>query len=103
MNVIMVDRKEDMSPDGFLRLTMEEDGDVIVSVASGEPNGGVDRFADVQFCTSFGGGGASPKTHKALRELMRAMAEDNRDSHEHRRKEFSGAEILVTTPDEAKA
>lgn len=91
----MVDRKEDMSPDGYLRLTMEEDGDVIISVASGGPNGELENFADVQFCTSFGGGGASPKTHKALRELMKAMAEDNRDGKEHRRHEFSGEEILT--------
>lgn len=94
MDVVMVDRKEDMSPDGYLRLTMESDGDIIVSVASGGPNGGVENFADVQFCTRFGGGGASPETHRALRELMRAMAIDNKDGKDHRRQEFSGIEIL---------
>jgi hypothetical protein len=94
MDVVMVDRKEDMSPDGYLRLTMEQDGDIIITVASGGANGGLEQFADIQFCTTFGGGGASPKTHKALRELMQAMAEDNRDGKEHRRQEFSGAEIL---------
>lgn len=99
MDVVIVDRKEDMSPDGYLRLTMEADGDVIISVASGGASGGVEGFADVQFCTKFGGGGASPRTHKALRELMRAMAEDNRDGKEHRRQEFSGAALLSMSGD----
>lgn len=95
--MLMVDRKEDMSPDGFLRLIMEDDGDIIVSVASGDPNGGLRHFADVQFCTSFGGGGASPKTHKALQALMIALAEDNRDAAAHRLKEFAGKDVLEYT------
>ena len=95
MNCLIVDRKEDMSPDGYLRLTMEQDGDIILTVASGGRNGGINRFADVQFCTAFGGGGgASPRIHRALRELMVAMAEDNRDGAAHRRQEFVGEDVL---------
>lgn len=90
MHDSIVDRKEDMSPDGHLRLFLQEDGDVIISVAEGGIAGGVKRMANVEFCTLFGGGG-SPRTYQALRDLIVAMALDNRDILRQGRKcEFEG-------------
>lgn len=95
MKVLTVDRREDMSPNGYMRLLMEQDGDIVVWIAEGEDDGSPCRtFAQVQFTAPWGGGGRSPKTHAALRELMRAMAEDNRDGNQSARQEFSGEEIL---------
>ena len=36
--------------------------------------------ADVEFCTSFGGGGKSPNTRKALIDLMVAIEKDNQET-----------------------
>lgn len=90
----MVDRLESMSSDGFLRLTIEDDGDVIIFVHE-QFNGAKTRFASVQFCTAQGGGG-SPETFLALRALAIAMAKDNANSmNPHRRGDFPGAELLA--------
>ena len=74
-----VERLEDMSPRGKLKLLEQRDGDVIVCVvedinAEG-PCAGLP--ASVEFCVS---GGKSPRTIVALRALMVAMAEDNLDA-----------------------
>jgi hypothetical protein len=66
-----VARKEDMSPNGRLRLIKEEDGDICVAVI--EDDG---TMTDVQFCT-FAGGGKSPRTLEALEALALAMLDDN--------------------------
>ncbi len=76
--MFIVDRKEDMSPDGYLKLIQEEDGDIIVTVLSGKRNGGILGSASVQFCTRTGGG-RSYRTREALQALMRAMARDNEE------------------------
>lgn len=70
----IVERFEDMSPTGTLRLIWQEDGDIIVVVTRGED----DDFAQasVEFCTPMSGGGNSEHTHAALRYLMAAMAKD---------------------------
>ena len=79
------ERFEDMSPRGRLRVLQQDDGDMLVAVVE-DPDGdhgGI--LVGVEFCTS---GGKSPKTLEALRNLMRAMAEDNADRpHCHRRGE----------------
>jgi hypothetical protein len=96
MKPMNVDRLESMSPNGFLRLHIQEDGDVIITVGESDQSGGFDGIASVEFCTPFGGGGGSPKTHKALVELAKAMAEDNADPVYHGRAgEFNGVEILA--------
>lgn len=69
-----VARKEDMSPNGRLRLFKEDDGDICVAVID---NDGV--MADVQFCTVGIGGGKSGKTLAALNALALAMIEDNQE------------------------
>lgn len=70
-------RLESMSPDGKMKMILQEDGDIIIVVEQGNGNGGVDRFASVEFCTPFGGGGGSQETYWALVQLMGAMAQDN--------------------------
>lgn len=67
-----VTRKEDMSPNGRLRLFKEQDGDICVAVIDDAGN-----MADVQFCTVGVGGGKSGKTLAALNALALAMMEDN--------------------------
>ena len=89
-DVRIVDRPEDMSRDGYLRLFIQPDGDVIVMVQSE----GMGQIASVEFCSCGAGGGASPETIKALRRLAKAMAIDNADSM--RRKdcvEYDGADL----------
>lgn len=70
-----VKRPEDMSPDGFLELHKQDDGDIIVSVRSGDTTGVSSLYADVEFCNS---GGHSPWTLQALYKLMEAMEKDDR-------------------------
>ena len=82
-----VSRKEDMSPRGHLRIMRDNSGDIIVECLSDSGDGMIDGMASVEFCTGAGGGGKSPKTFKALLNLMQAMKEDNVDD-ESRRGEF---------------
>lgn len=65
-------RLEDMSKTGRLELFLQEDGDVCVVTHS--PN---DYFNGIEFCTIGMGGGKSPHTLKALKNLMVAMEKDN--------------------------
>ena len=74
----VVERLEDMSRIGRLRLIKQDDGDIIVAVQS-EQDGVLQSGDSVEFCTS---GGRSPNTLKALNELIKAMALDN-ESHTH--------------------
>jgi hypothetical protein len=72
----IVERFEDMSQQGRLRLLKQADGDIIVCILA-DPEG-PDKGAslDVEFCLS---GGKSDKTLVALNQLMVAMKEDNLD------------------------
>ena len=67
----VIERKEDMSPDGSMRLFVDNSGDMCISVQDDEGN-----VVSVEFCTPFIGGGGSPKTFKALQNLFLAMLED---------------------------
>ncbi|WP_347990035.1 hypothetical protein [Methylomonas sp. AM2-LC] len=69
-----VSRKEDMSPDGLLRLFRQEDGDICVVIVtqSGE-------MVSVEFCVPGIGGGRSGHTLNALNNLALAMMEDNKE------------------------
>lgn len=66
-------RKEDMSPNGRLRLFRQDDGDMCVAVI--EDDG---TMAAIEFCVPGSGGGKSPKTLAALQQLALAILEDNR-------------------------
>lgn len=75
------DRREDMSPDGTLRLLMETDGDMILTVVQTQSEMTGLRhefpvFASVQFCT-YSGGGKSPRVREALIALADAIREEN--------------------------
>lgn len=70
-----VARKEDMSPNGRLRLLKQDDGDVCVAVI--EDNG---TMASVEFCTPGMGGGKSSRTLVALNDLALAILADNQDN-----------------------
>lgn len=70
-----VARLEDMSPDGHLRVTLDNDNDVCVEVFDGK------RFCSVEFCNPGGGGGGqSSHTRAALIALMCAIEQDNAES-----------------------
>lgn len=75
-----VERPEDMSQKGKLRVFVEDDGYVIVAVHEevkdddGTPM--VGPGVDVQFCVPHPGGGHSPETWKALLALAKAMRRD---------------------------
>lgn len=66
-----VGRIGDMSPSAHLRVGLDSDNDVYVSVWSEEAG------ASVEFCNGGGGGGQSLRTREALIALMVAMEEDN--------------------------
>ena len=66
-----VGRIGDMSPSASLRVGLDSDNDVFVSVW-GEDGGG-----SVEFCNGGGGGGRSMRTRQALIALMVAMEQDN--------------------------
>ena len=68
-----VTRQDDMGS-GKLRLLRDDDGDIIVSLVL--PGHG---FLDVEFCVPGTGGGKSPRTWRALGELLRAMEMDDKD------------------------
>lgn len=70
-----VQRHEDMSPKGVVRLFLQEDGDVVVEIAGREEHGEREK-ASAEFCSG-GGGGMSPRTVEALKLLMAAMQADN--------------------------
>lgn len=69
-------RYEDMSRNGFLKILRQEDGDIIISVGSSDM-----KTTSVEFCSS---GGQSPKTLCALRNLLKAIEEDNEDCPQNR-------------------
>jgi uncharacterized protein (DUF849 family) len=72
----VVERIEDMSRRGRLRLIQQDDGDIIVAVQSMH-DGLLEPGDSVEFCTGFGGGGKSPHTFNALHALMEAIRKDN--------------------------
>lgn len=68
-----VGRLDDMHPQGNLRVGLDADNDVYISVFDGASS------AALEFCNpGGGGGGASERTRLALIALMVAMEEDNR-------------------------
>lgn len=71
----LVERPEDMSPDGRLSLCMDTEGDILVKVvAPTEASGRTGHSAEfVCHCPR------SRHTLKALRDLMRAMMRDNQE------------------------
>lgn len=68
-----VGRIGDMSPSDSLRVGLDGDNDVYVSVCGG------DGVGSVEFCTPGPGGGKSRRTRVALLALMVAMEADNAD------------------------
>lgn len=66
-----VGRYGDMSTSAHIRVGLDGDGDVYVSVWD-ETTG-----ASIEFCNAFNGGGKSPRTREALIELMKAIEADN--------------------------
>lgn len=75
--MISVSRREDMSPRGQLRVLVDEEGDIHVAVYSDDGTGFIDNSASIEFCSCGIGGGKSPNTMRALRELAKAMELDN--------------------------
>lgn len=71
-------RNEDMSPDGFLQVFIEDDGDVIVSICNGAKSVDEYSFAQAQFC-AYSGGGRSPKVREAVLALAMAIIEENQE------------------------
>jgi hypothetical protein len=60
---------------------LDNDGDIIVSVHSQTDDELVSAGENIEFCTCGIGGGGSPRTYRALKELMIAMDLDNSDPH----------------------
>lgn len=83
------ERFEDMSPRGRLRIWQQDDGDMIVEIVP-DPGKEITYGDSVEFCAAGAGGGGSPRTLDALRDLMWAMADDNADAACARRKGEDG-------------
>lgn len=74
-----------MSSLGRLHLMLDGDNDVIVSIQEQIDGDLIGNSNNIEFCTIGIGGGGSPRTYKALRELMIAMDEDNKDPNQQSR------------------
>lgn len=74
----VVKRNEDMSQLGYLKVLVQNDGDIIVAVYP-EEGGLVGVGGSVEFCIPGTGGGRSTHTHAALRALADAMERDNQE------------------------
>lgn len=85
-DLMETERKESMSPSGFIRLYRAQDGDICIQVGQGDENGGIERVSCIEICTPFAGGGGSQKTYAALIQLMAAMAADNMDPSQNARR-----------------
>lgn len=72
-NQRVIERKDDMSVGDSLIVAIDEGGDIHLSINA---DGGM---TEIEFCTSGMGGGGSPKTHNALRQLFIAMYKDQLD------------------------
>lgn len=72
------ERNEDMSPDGKLRLIVQDDGDIIVAM-NGRTMNDAPCIAQLEFCSVGSGGGRSPHTREALRNLIVAIQRDNQE------------------------
>lgn len=70
----LIERLEDMSQRGKLRLLVQSDGDVVVAIQQDDGT-----MADVEFCAPGAGGGGSHRSWAALREVALAMQLDNDD------------------------
>lgn len=68
---VLMGRRDDMHADGRLLLLKQPDGDVCVSIVF------ADRRASLEFCVPGTGGGRSPRTFRALNQLILAMLDDN--------------------------
>lgn len=70
-----VARIGDMSQTDALRVGLDSDGDVYLSITN--------PLEGVEFCTIGSGGGKSPRTQEALIALMTAMEADNAQDESH--------------------
>ncbi len=68
-----VGRYGDMHPDNHLRVGLDSDNDVYLSVWG-------NHGADIEFCVPGAGGGKSPRTREALIALMVAIEADNAET-----------------------
>jgi hypothetical protein len=74
-----VERYEDMTRLGRLRLIFQPDGDAIVAIVP-DPDEPDWRSQSVEFCAVGAGGGRSPHTIRALRALAAAITRDNTET-----------------------
>lgn len=74
-----VSRRDDMSKTGKLSLSIQDDGDICISISNYDEEGNAldTGWVGLEFCTPAQGGGKSPKTLEALRNLFEAMKADN--------------------------
>lgn len=80
-----VERFEEMSPKGRLRVHVQDDGDVIIAVIADpdEHRLGSSVMMSAEFCT-YAGGGRSPHTRNAILALYEAIVLDNIENPQHR-------------------
>lgn len=83
---MMTERLESMSPNGYLRLFRQDDGDIILTIAESNRDKDFRSLSSVEFCTPVAGGGGSRRTYFALIQLMAAMAADNLDASQSGRR-----------------
>ena len=77
--MIDVMRYEDMSPDGWLKIHQQPDGDLVVAFSGRDMTDEL-FIGQVEFCECGQGGGRSPETRKALIALAEAMDKDNKNN-----------------------
>ena len=75
--MISVNRIGDMSPDDYINVHRQSDGDVVVTVVSTDRYSQKPTHSTVEFCVS---GGRSPNTIKALNNLIEAIKKDHEEN-----------------------
>lgn len=74
----IISRKGDMGAE-TIELLIEDDGDISIALSNGATDFKEFERVSMQFCSPGMGGGKSPRTLKALRNLFIAIQEDNKE------------------------
>ncbi len=79
MGARSVERREDMSANGTLKIFQQADGDLIVICEKYDENTKRFERGTAEFCALGAGGGRSPNVRDALLALMAAIELDNKE------------------------
>jgi len=98
-----VKRFSDSGPRDHLCVLRQDDGDICLEIYCNGPGMLNTGFIGTEFCLPGVGGGQSPETVKALRNLIAAMEKDNQDHPQNRGKDEPFTDRKADRIEELKA